>query len=258
MDIGTAKPTEVERQGVPHHLIDIATPDQTVSLAAALEFVRGAVADVVGRRKTAILCGGTGQYVRALREGWVVPAVAPNADLRRQLEETALAQGAGALHRRLLDVDPMAADRIGPENARRLIRALEVYDATGEPISVWQTRRTDPVGGPVIRLARSRAELFALIEARADAMLDRGLEEEVRALVAAGYGFGLPAMSGVGYGEWRPYLEGAADVLAVRTQIVRNTKRLVRKQEAWFREGEPEVTSVHVTDVQAAVHLAGA
>jgi tRNA dimethylallyltransferase len=236
MDIGTAKPSELERKGIPHHLIDVATPDQTVSLATALELVRAAVADVTARGRTAIRCGGTGQYVRALREGWVVPKVPPNPDVRRRLEDAARSEGAGSLQRRLVAVDPVAAAKIGPANTRRMIRALEVFEATGEPISVWQARRTQPVLGRVIRLSRARAELYERIEARVDAMMGAGLENEVRKLVASGYGFDIPAMSGVGYLEWAGYLDGATTLPEVRALIIKNTKRLVRKQDAWFRE----------------------
>jgi tRNA dimethylallyltransferase len=244
MDIGTAKPTESARRGVPHHLLDIADPSETVPLAAVAAQARSAAADIEARGALAILCGGTGQYVRALRLGWMVPLVAPDADLRAGYEREAEAMGFAAVHARLAAVDEVAAASIDPRNVRRVIRALEVYEATGTPFSDWRRKRTEPLLGPILGLDRRRSELFNRIDLRVAEMLAAGLEAEVRGLVGAGHGFDLPSMSGVGYGEWKPFFAGTAGVEDVSRAIRANTRRLVRKQSAWFRADDPDINWV--------------
>jgi tRNA dimethylallyltransferase len=252
MDIGTAKPSVAERMGVTHHLLDVAEPDQTVALATALELIRREAARLARAGIPAVLVGGTGQYVRALLEGWAVPLVAPDLGRRSELEELARERGPGELHRLLAAFDSPAAARIGPANTRRLIRAIEVYERTGVPITKWQKRRTTRLEGRIVVLERPQEELRARIEARVDRMLEAGLESEVRTLLAQGYGFDLPSMSAVGYREWQPLIEGRATVDDVRRTIVQHTNALVRKQEAWFGGdrlgGEALQRHAHKTD----------
>ncbi len=255
MDIGTAKPTPSDRRGITHHLIDIAEPSETVPMAIALKHARHAAADVLGRGHVAILAGGTGQYVRALREGWVVPAVAPDVALRAELEMEGAesVDGGRRLHARLAAVDSVSATLIDPRNVRRVIRALEVYATTGTPFSVWRSQRTDAVAGPVLGLRRGRAELFTRIDRRIDRMLGAGLQDEVSGLVAAGYGFELPAMSAVGYGEWEPFFAGSGGIDQVSQAIRANTRRLVRKQASWFRPDDPAIEWVDAADRERTV-----
>lgn len=258
MDIGTAKPTLADRRGVRHHLLDIAEPSETVPLATVLDLVRAAVAEIEARGRIAILAGGTGQYVRALREGWVVPAVAPDLALRAALESesTATADGADLLHARLAAVDAAAAATIDPRNVRRVIRALEVHAVTGRPFSEWRAERTEPVTGPMLGLRRARAELHARIDKRVQDMLSAGLKSEVDGLLARGYGFDLPAMSGVGYGEWAPFFAGTADLDEVSRMIQTNTRSLIRKQASWFRPDDPEIEWVDAADTDQFVAVA--
>jgi tRNA dimethylallyltransferase len=251
MDIGTAKPTLAQRGRVPHHLIDIADPDETVGLAEYVRLARRAIGEVHARGKLALLVGGSGQYVRALIEGWSVPRVQPRPELRQELEAQAAEKGAQALHARLAQVDPAAAERIDARNVRRVVRALEVYLVTGQPISEQQRRR--PPGYRVVQigLTMPRAELYARADVRVGLMMAQGLEQEVRALLEKGYGWQLPAMSGLGYGQFRPYCEEEAPLEEVAAEIRRATRALIRQQYNWFRLDDSRIVWFDVTESAA-------
>lgn len=241
MDIGTAKPTLAEQAAAPHHLLDIADPDATVGLAQFQALARAAVEDVQRRGKTPLLVGGTGQYLWGFLEGWTVPEVPPDWDLRKRLYARAEADGGAALVAELAQVDAAAAAKIDPRNTRRVIRALEVYHATGRPFSEAQAKSPLPYRTLVLGLHLDREALYPRLDARIDAMLDAGLEEEVRGLVARGYGFDLPAMTALGYGEFAPVVRGEATVAEAATLIKRNTRRFVRQQGAWFKRSDPRI-----------------
>ncbi|MCB0215276.1 MAG: tRNA (adenosine(37)-N6)-dimethylallyltransferase MiaA [Chloroflexi bacterium] len=241
MDIGTAKPSAAERAAVPHHLIDLVTPDRSLSLAEVQSLALTSIDAILARGRLPILAGGTGQYLRALVDGWVIPAVPPDPELRAELYALADRLGAAHLHARLAAVDPVSAGRIHVHNLRRVIRALEVQHHLGEPISDIQDRAEPRHAFRIAGLRRSREVLYARIDARIDAMLAAGLEAELRRLVSAGYGFDLPAMSALGYREWQGYLAGEIDLVGVRDQIRRNTRRLARSQDGWFRADDPRL-----------------
>jgi tRNA dimethylallyltransferase len=241
MDIGTAKATPAERARVPHHLLDVADPDEVLSLAQYQELAYTAIDAILARGGIPFLVGGTGQYVMALVEGWQVPRVPPDEALRRDLYRQAEEDGAGALHTRLLALDPVAAGRIDARNVRRVVRALEVCLITGKPISEQQKKSPTPYRLLFIGLALPRSELYRRIDERVEGMVANGLEDEVRRLVAAGYGFDLPAMSGVGYGQFAPYLAGEASLEGVVREIKRATRRFVRHQGNWFRQGDGRI-----------------
>lgn len=241
MDIGTAKPTLDERARVPHHLIDIADPDETVGLAQFKELAHGTIAGIHARGRLSLLVGGTGQYVRAVVEGWTPPAVPPDPALRAELEEEARRRGVQALHDRLAALDREAAARIDPRNVRRVIRALEVCLVTGRPFSAQRARRPPPYRTLQIGLTMDRVVLYARADARVEAMMRAGLLEEVRRLVEAGYGWDLPAMSGLGYAQFRPYFEGQATLEAVVAEIKRATRRFIRHQYNWFRPSDRRI-----------------
>ncbi len=245
MDIGTAKATLGEQSRVPHHLIDVVDPDETLGLAQFQAMAYTAIADITARGRVPFLVGGTGQYVMAVVEGWQVPRVAPDEELRTALYHQAKQEGAGALHARLQELDPAAADRIDPRNVRRVVRALEVYLTTGQPISEQQVKRPPPYRILLIGLTLSRTQLYRRIDERVEQMIEAGLEDEVRRLVSAGYGFDLPAMSGVGYGQFAPYLAGEASLADVVAGIKRATRRFVRHQSNWFRRDDPRIHWVH-------------
>jgi tRNA dimethylallyltransferase len=241
MDVGTAKPRTEERLRVPHHLLDIVDPDETLSLAEFQRLALGVLATITRRGRVPILVGGTGQYVMAVAEGWQIPHVPPDHRLRGLLYEDASRLGAEALHARLRELDPMAASAIDARNVRRVVRALEVCIVTGRRMSEQQLKSPPPYRTLMIGLTRPRAELYQRIDERVDEMLRTGLEQEVRWLVAAGYGFELPAMSGVGYGQFAPYLRGEASLADVVRAIKRATRRFVRHQSNWFRPDDGRI-----------------
>lgn len=238
MSIGTAKPTAAEQSGLRHHLVDITDPQDGFSLAAFLDAAREAIADVQGRGALPIVVGGTGQYVWGLAEGWQVPRVPPDPVLRARLET----EGPAALHARLAQVDPEAAAAIGPRNTRRLVRALEVWEATGEPFS-GQRQRAEPTFEPLLYgLRMPRETLYRRIDGRVDAMLAAGWPAEVRALLDAGCKPDHPAFSSAGYRDLAAYLLGqkSLDEAAHKAKVA--THRLARSQDGWFRADDPRIS----------------
>jgi tRNA dimethylallyltransferase len=241
MDIGTAKASPDEQARVPHHLLDVVNPDQVLSLAQYQAMAYGAVDAIHARGRVPFLVGGTGQYVMAVIEGWQVPRVAPDEDLRSKLYQLAKEQGPETLHKRLHSLDPVAAGRIDARNVRRIVRALEVCLVTGQPISEQQGKTPPPYRCLLVGLNLSRPELYQRIDARVVRMMSAGLEAEVKRLVAMGYGFDLPAMSGVGYAQFAPYMAGEATLQDVLEQIKRASRRFVRHQGNWFRERDGRI-----------------
>ncbi|HEY6103556.1 MAG TPA: tRNA (adenosine(37)-N6)-dimethylallyltransferase MiaA [bacterium] len=235
MDIGTAKPTPEQRARIPHHCLDLADPDETVTLAIYRGMADDAIAGIRRRGRVPLLVGGTGLYVRAVVDGFAIPAVAPDPALRARLEEEE-SQTPGTLHTRLQRVDPIAAGRIHPRNVRRLIRALEVFEHTGRAISALQ-RKSDSVGTAVqVGLTVDRDALYRRIDARVDEQLRGGLVEEVNGLLARGYGPDLPAMQGLGYKEIVAFVQGRVDLPEATRQLRRNTRRFAKRQYTWFRK----------------------
>lgn len=251
MDVGTAKPTPEERARAPHHLLNVAAPDETVGLAEFQEQATAAIKDIHARGKLPLLVGGTGQYARAVVEGWRIPRVPPDPALRAELETQAEREGPHALHTRLARLDPVAARRIHPHNARRVIRALEVCLITGRPISEQQGKRPPSYRILQIGLTMEREALYARADRRVDEMMVAGLELEVRRLVEAGYGWGLPAMSGLGYAQFRPYFKGQATLEQTVAEIKRATHRFIRRQYNWFRLDDPAIHWFDVTQTAA-------
>ena len=248
MDIGTAKPTAAERSMAPHALIDIVDPDEAFGLAQfqtlAMEAIAGAHRDGL----LPMLVGGTGQYVRSVVEGWGIPRVPPQDDLRAELAREAERDGSDALHRRLADVDAEAAARIDARNVRRVIRALEVYLVTGTPISVLQRKTPPPFDILQIGLRRDRETLYARIDARIDVMLAAGLLDEVRGLRAAGYADELPSMSGLGYRQFLAHLDGNETLEEAVARVKKDTRRFVRQQSNWFREDDATIAWFEADD----------
>jgi tRNA dimethylallyltransferase len=247
MDIGTAKPTPEERSLATHHLIDVVDPDQEFSLAQYLELATAALEDVWSRGKQPLLVGGSGQYVWALLEGWRVPRLPPQRELRRELEERATREGPEALQRELALVDPKAAARIDPRNVRRVIRALEVHKATGRPISYWQEKGPPPWQTLTLGLTCPRQELYRRIDTRVDAMMEAGLADEVRGLLAMGYRPSLPSLSGIGYQQVCQHLAGEMDLATAVTRIKTATHRLARQQYTWFRLDDSRIRWIDIS-----------
>lgn len=249
MDIGTAKPSPQQRAVVPHHLLDVADPDEVVTLATYRTLAARAIEQIRGRGHVPLLVGGTGLYIRAVVDGFAIPPVPPDPQLRRALEETE-AGAPGALHMRLTAVDPAAAARIHPRNVRRLVRALEVYERTGRPISALQ-RRGEP-RGPVLQagLTMARDALYRAIDARVDAQIASGLVEEVRGLLARGYRADLPSMQGLGYKEIVAHLDGRLSLAEAVGTLKRSTRRFAKRQYTWFR-ADPRIRWIDVDGLDA-------
>jgi tRNA dimethylallyltransferase len=237
LDIGTAKPSAAQRHAVPHHLIDIVNPDEPLNAARFAQLAWGCIHSIDTRGKPALVVGGSGLYIRALTDG-LFAGPGANPPLRATLEAEAQALGLQALHDRLAAVDPTAACRIHPHDRVRVIRALEIYRLTGRPISQWQGQWQHPArrsGFVLIGLTRHRDDLHHRIAARTEAMLQLGLEAEVRGLLRRGYPATLPPLQSVGYGEIVGYLDGKWDLACARALIERHTWQLAKRQLTWFR-----------------------
>jgi len=241
LDIGTAKPSPAARARVPHHLIDIAEPDETLSLAIFQQKARQAIADIHARHKLPLLVGGTGQYVRAITQGWTLPPQPPSPRLRVVLEALGVQRGEVWLHEALRRLDPAAAAAIDPRNRRRTIRALEVILNTGCRFSEQRRQLPPPYRLISIGLTRPRRELYARIDARIEAMFAAGLLDEVRGLLARGYSPELPSMSGIGYREGVRVVKGQLSEEQAKVQMRRATRALVRRQSNWFKESDPTI-----------------
>jgi tRNA dimethylallyltransferase len=241
MDIGTAKPTRTERTIVPHHLIDVAEPDQTWSLALFQHEANLAIRQIHGRGHLPFLVGGTGQFIRAVVEGWRMPAVEPDPLLRKVLSRWADTIGAQAIHTKLEILDPVAAHSIDPTNTRRTIRALEVIFSTGKRFSDQKETGYKLYQTLLIGLACPRAELYQRIDDRIQKMIEAGLVDEVKTLLNQGYSPGLPTMTAIGYGEIVAYLQGEISLDEAVILMKRRTREFVRRQANWFKEDDPEI-----------------
>jgi len=270
LDIGTAKPSRAERAAVPHHLVDVADPNEIFTLTQYQRAAEAAVAQIRERGRVPLLVGGTGLYLRAVVDGFAVPAAPPDWALRACLEDEERVGGPGTLHRRLAEVDPAAAARVHPRNVRRIIRALEVYHRTGAPISALQ--RAMPAGGPalgdasdrpasgepplMVALTIDRGELAARIDRRIDQYLAEGLVEEVRRLLDAGYPPTLPALQAVGYKELIPHVTGLIPLDVAVGRLRQNTRRYAKRQWTWLR-ADPRYRWIDVGGDPPAVIAAG-
>jgi len=241
MDIGTAKPSIQDRARVRHHLVDVADPDETISLAAFQQLARETLGDIHARSRLPLLVGGTGQYIQAVTSGWSPPPVPPNGALRLVLAGLTSERGAHWLHRGLQRLDPDGADGIDPRNLRRVIRALEVIFTTGRPFSSQRVMRETPYTFIIIGLRRPRTELYARIDARIDCMFDQGLVEETRRLLDRGLRSDLPALSAIGYSQCIQLIRGTLELEQAKAEIRRATRAFVRRQSNWFSESDPDI-----------------
>ncbi len=241
MDIGTAKPTLQEREGVIHHLIDIAEPDETWSLSLFQEAALRLIHQMHQQQKVPLLVGGTGQYVKAVMEAWQMPEIAPDENLRNALQVLAEEKGKAYLFEMLMKNDPESAARIDYRNLRRTIRALEVVYLTGRKFSDQRSSAASPFSRKVIGLKRDRKSLYERIDQRIEMMLTGGLEAEVRSLITKGYDRKLASMSGIGYKEMCAYIEGEISLEEAIRLIKRQTRIFVRRQTNWFSADDPAI-----------------
>jgi tRNA dimethylallyltransferase len=237
MDIGTAKPSPEDRARVPHHLLDIREPHEEFSLAQYVEAAEQLVLDIRGRGAMPIFVGGTPLYLKALLRGMFE---GPPADwaFRQQVDEEVTRVGVEALHKRLAMIDPLSAAKLKPTDKRRIIRALEVYKLTGQPISHLQLQFD--VARPaeackVFVLHWPRPELHRRIEARVEAMFEAGLIDEVRRLRENGGALSRTALQAVGYAEVLAHLDGKLDLAETIRLVKTRTRQFAKRQETWFR-----------------------
>ncbi len=238
MDIGTAKPTKKEREKIPHHLIDLVSPDEKFTAADYGKEAREIIRQIIKRNKQPIAVGGSGLYLEALIKGFFQ---GPQADekIRKRLEREAQEFGEPHLFSRLKEVDPQAAERIHPNDLVRIIRALEVYELTGKPISTWQ-REGDyepfPMQFVKIGLNLKRKKIYQRINQRTEQMISEGPLDEVRMLKKKGFTPELKALKTVGYQELFAYLEGKLDLSDAIEKIRLNTRHYAKRQLTWFRK----------------------
>ncbi|MEM7116694.1 MAG: tRNA (adenosine(37)-N6)-dimethylallyltransferase MiaA [Chloroflexota bacterium] len=231
MDIGTAKPSAEEQAIVPHHMIDICEPDETLTLGEYQQRVYRLVDEIGANGRLPMLVGGTGQYFKAIVEGWGIPKVAPQPQLRAALGRIPGPE----LARWLAELDPASAAKHDPRNVRRIIRALEVTFVTGRPISEIQRKTPPPYNICIVGLHRDRETLYRRIDQRVDLMMEAGLLDEVKQLHAKGYHRRLASMSGLGYRQLIDYLEGERSLEEAVERIKFETHRFARQQATWFR-----------------------
>ena len=235
MNIGTAQPSREELASVPHHLIDIIAPNREFSLAEYQKLVYDAVKDIQLRGMVPFLVGGSGLYVWAVLEGWIVPRVAPDVTFRRELEKKAESGLGDDLYQELKQIDPAAADTIDPRNVRRVIRALEVTKTADTPFSQLRKKQPPPFQSLIIGLTADRKELYHQADLRVDNMIEHGFVEEVKTLLKMGYSLDLPSMSGIGYREIGEFLHLEMTLDEAVDKIKTGTHRFIRHQYAWFR-----------------------
>ena len=240
MDIGAAKPTPAERARSVFHGIDVADPDEDFTLADFMALAEEAYAGIAARRNVALVVGGTGLYVRAATTSLDLPSTPPDPELRKRWREFAVERGQPALHAELGQIDPEAASRIHVNDAKRIIRALEVYEKTGRRLSDWHRENR---GGPspanesmeLFALDCDRAELYERIDQRVDQMIEAGLVEEVEGLRREGYSAALKPMQSLGYKQINAYLDGGMALEEALGDIKRATRHFARRQLIWFR-----------------------
>src|SRR5690554_4634914 len=238
MDIGTAKPSPEETQLVPHHLINVVTPEQPFTVADYQQLFRQTYKKLEKKKGLPLLTGGTGLYIRAVTRGFAFPERPGDPELRSRLKDEATRQGKEEMHRRLQAVDPESAAKIHPNDLKRVLRALEVYYLTGTPISRQQKAGAFTLPGETIYIAvtREREELYRRIEQRVDQMLACGLLEEVRSLLEKGYGPEPQSMQGLGYKELIPVIKGECSLEEAIRLLKKRTRHYAKRQLTWFRK----------------------
>lgn len=251
MDVGTAKPNPEERARVPHYLIDVANPDETLSLADFQHKATDAIADIHARNKLPFLVGGAGQYIRAVTEGWTPPEVVADERLRDELGRMKDERGAEWLHDRLRQIDSVAAEKIDWRNARRTIRALEVILITGRKFSEQRGQVESPYHLVSVGLNRPRPELYERVDQRIEAMFANGFMDEVRGLLASGYSPSLPSLSAIGYRECVKVAGGELTEEQAKFEMRRATRVFIRRQANWFKESDPRIAWFHPNQKEA-------
>lgn len=243
MDIGTAKITEAEKCGIPHHLIDIKEPYEDFSCADYASLARALIDEICARGKTPIFCGGTGLYLNSVLEISSFAMTTKDESFRREMEKFALENGNGALHARLAEVDKESAEQIHENNVKRVIRALEIYHSTGKKKSELDAISkcdSSPYNATVFFLsAKDKDALYSRIERRVDIMIENGLVEECKRLYDKGYlSNGMPSSEAIGYKELVPYIEGHDTLENCIAQLKLSTRHYAKRQITWFKKNK--------------------
>lgn len=241
MDIGTAKPTPEERRGVPHHMIDIVYPDEEFSVAQFKNLAEDSIRDILSRGKVPVVAGGTGLYISSLVYNIQFSDTICDWEFRERMNALAIKYGPGYLHDRLKEVDPVSAQRIHPNNVKRVIRALEVFETTGRPISEHQAEsRTKPPEFDYLLfgLTMDRQMLYERIEKRTDIMMEKGLADEVAGILKMGYSRDLVSLQAIGYKEIAAAISGECSMEEAVENIKLGTRHLAKRQITWFNSME--------------------
>lgn len=242
MDIGTAKPTQAEMRGVPHHMLDVADPEEDFSVARYVDMAAKCVDDILSRGKLPILAGGTGLYIDSLLSGRTFAPFQPDSPLRGQLEEQLRREGGAAMLSRLAQVDPDSAARLHPNDEKRIVRALEVYQSTGKTITQHnlETQAIPPrYDALTLALAFERREdMWSRIDRRVDQMMDQGLVAEVQGLLDSGVPAKCTAMQAIGYKEMAAALLSGGDVRAAAEEIQLRSRQYAKRQLTWFKRNK--------------------
>ena len=236
MDIGTAKPTPAEQAAAPHHMIDIVDPDQDFDAATYAKMATDIIFQIISRGRTAFVVGGTGFYIKALIHGLFEEGPSDPA-VRRRLRQQVESEGAAALARRLQKIDYAAAEKIHPNDTYRIIRALEVFEVTGEPLTVFQQRhgfREQRFNTLELGLTWPRPVLYDRINQRVEVMMAQGFLDEVRQLLASGYGMDLKSMQSLGYRHLAAVIKGDLRLADAVTTLKRDHRRYAKRQLTWF------------------------
>lgn len=249
MDIGTAKPDESERQGIEHHLIDILDPYQVYSLNEFLKDARDAILNIANREKLPIVVGGSGQYIWGLLEGWEVPNIPPNPELRKELEVQLRDEGVEALKARLYATGARSIESVEILNPRRLIRAIERAVATGDAMGGASKSAKPPYDALVIGLNAPRELLHARVEKRVEAMFAAGWREEVERLIERGVKRDMSSMSAIGYRQLIDHIEGRTVDSKMREEILIGNHRLIGAQNNWFKVRDERISWIEITDI---------
>lgn len=263
MDIGTAKIRKEEMDGIPHHLIDVLDPSEEFNVARFQEMAKEALAGIYRRERIPLIVGGTGFYIQGLLYDIDFTKEEQDFRYRENLQKKAKEEGAQAIHKMLQAVDPASAQKIHPNNIKRVIRALEFYHLNGRKISEHneqESRKESPYRFAYFVLNQNRTTLYERINHRVDLMLEAGLVEEVRRLKEAGYGKNLVSMQGIGYKEVLDYLDGKMTLEETADQIKKDTRHFAKRQLTWFGR-EKEVIMIdkdkYETEEEILEHMLG-
>jgi tRNA dimethylallyltransferase len=240
MDIGTGKPSKADRERVRHHVIDVVAPNEEFNAALFRRLATESIRQIHARGRNVIVCGGTGLYLKALTRG-LFEGPGQDPEVRQTLEQEIAANGVASLYRRLEKIDPAVGSTIHPNDRQRIVRALEVYQLTGRPLSEWQKEHAfqeDPFDVLKVGLLRERDELYDCISHRSEQMIQQGLLDEVRGLVARGFDLDLKPLRSVGYRQMGQVLRGTRSLNDAVEEMKQETRHLAKRQLTWFRRDD--------------------